>query len=143
MQLIVYFSGLCFLLHERQNLLQLSLVACLKSRRIVEDESRVAPECERPMDIVYPSLMWVGSGTLVDAEKVEYRRGRLKLVTMLEAELILSPMNTRQVLTTLVIYTRVLGCVADSLQERRFSRISPTDYKDTKARIFHSKIIGV
>jgi hypothetical protein len=32
----------------------------------MEDESGVVPECERPLDIVYPSLMWVGSGTLVD-----------------------------------------------------------------------------
>jgi len=95
------------------------------------------------MDIVYPSLMWVGSDMLLDVEKVEYRRGRLKLVTMLEGELILSPMNTRQVLTTLVIYTRVLGCVTDSLQERRFACIGPTDYKDTKARIFLSELIGV
>ena len=69
MQLIVYFSGLCFLFHKRQNFLQLPLVACFKSRRIVEDKSGVAPECERPMDIVYPSLMWVGSGTLVDMYK--------------------------------------------------------------------------
>ena len=62
---------------------------------------------------------------------------------MLAAEFILSPMNTRQVFAILVIYTRVLGSVADSLQERRFSRISPTDYKDTKARIFLAEIIGV
>ena len=74
-------------------------------------------------------------------QEVEYRWGRLKLVEMLEAEFILSPMNTHQVLAILVIYTRVLGCVADSLQERRFSSISPTDYKDTKARIFHSEFI--
>jgi len=60
MQLIVYFSGLCFRLHKRQNFLQLPLVACLKSRRIVEDESGVALECEWSMDIVYPSLTWVG-----------------------------------------------------------------------------------
>jgi len=64
-------------------------------------------------------------------------------VEMLEAEFTLSPMSTRQVLIILVIYTRVLGCVADFLQERRFSRIGPTDYKDTKARIFLSEIIGV
>ena len=32
----------------------------------MEDKSRVAPECEWPMDIVYASLIWVGSGTLVD-----------------------------------------------------------------------------
>ena len=66
MQLIVYVSRLCFLLHKRQDLLQLLPVACLKSRRIVEDESGVAPEYEWPIDIVYPSLIWVGSGTLAD-----------------------------------------------------------------------------
>jgi len=66
MQLIVYFSGLCFLPQERQNFLELPLVTCLKSRRIVEDESGVAPECEWPMDIVYPSLTWVGSDTVID-----------------------------------------------------------------------------
>ena len=56
MQLIVYFSRLCFLLHKQQDFLQLLLVACLKSRRIVEDKSRVAPECEGPMDVMYTSL---------------------------------------------------------------------------------------
>ena len=66
MQLIVYFSRLCFLFHKRQDFLQLPLVACLKSRRIVEDKSGVALECERPIDIVYPTLIWVGSDTLVD-----------------------------------------------------------------------------
>jgi hypothetical protein len=34
---------------------------------------------------------------------------------------------------TLIVDTRVLGCVADSLQERHFASISPTYYKDTKA----------
>ena len=66
MQLIIYIGRLCFRLHKRLDFLQLLLVACLKSRRIVEDKSRVAFECERPMDIVYPSLIWVGSGTLMD-----------------------------------------------------------------------------
>ena len=61
---------------------------------------------------------------------------------ILEAEFVFSPMNTRQVLTSLVIDARVLGCVADSLQERCLTRISPTNYKDTKARIFISEIIG-
>ena len=56
MQLIVYFSRLCFLLHKRQDIFQLLLVASLKSRRIVEDKIGVAPECERPIDIVNPSL---------------------------------------------------------------------------------------
>ena len=62
MQLIAYISRLCFLFHKRQDFLQLPLVACLKSRRIVEDKSRVALECEWPIDIMYPSLIWVGSG---------------------------------------------------------------------------------
>ena len=43
----------------------------------------------------------------------------------------------------LVVDARVLGCVADSLQQRRFAGISPTDYKDTKASILCSQIIGV
>ena len=42
------------------------LVACLKSWRVVEDKTGVAHECERLMDIVYPSLIWVGSVTLID-----------------------------------------------------------------------------
>ena len=52
-------------------------------------------------------------------------------------------MNTHQILIILVVDTRVLGCVADSLQERRFASISPTDYKDTKASIFCSEVIGI
>ena len=62
---------------------------------------------------------------------------------MSEAEFISSSMNTHQVLIILVVDTRVLGCVADSLQERRFASISPTDYKDTKASIFRSEVIGI
>ena len=62
---------------------------------------------------------------------------------MSEAEFIFSSMNTHQVLIILVVDTRVLGCVADSLQERRFASISPTDYKDTKASIFRSEVIGI
>jgi hypothetical protein len=61
MQLIVYVSRLCSLLHKRQDFLQLLLVACLKSRRIVEDKSGVAAEYEWPINIVYPSLIWVVS----------------------------------------------------------------------------------
>ena len=56
MQLIVYVTGLCFLLQKRQDILQLLLVAGLKSRRIVKYKSRVALECERLMDVMYPSL---------------------------------------------------------------------------------------
>ena len=29
------------------------------------------------------------------------------------------------------------------MQERRFAGISPTDYKDTKASIFRSEVIGI
>ena len=57
MQLIVYVGRLCFLFQKGQDFLQLPLVACLKSRRIVENKSGVALECERPIDIVYPSLI--------------------------------------------------------------------------------------
>ena len=64
MQLIVHISRLCFLLYKRQDFLQLLLVTGLKSRRIMEDKPGVAPECERPINIVYPSLIWVGSGTV-------------------------------------------------------------------------------
>ena len=66
MQLIVYIGRLCFLLHKRQDILQLLLVACLKSRRIVEDKPGVALECERTIDIMFSSLIWVGSDTLVN-----------------------------------------------------------------------------
>ena len=57
MQLIFHFSRLRLLLHKRQDFLQLLLVARLKSRRIVEDESGITLECERPIDIVYSSLI--------------------------------------------------------------------------------------
>ena len=66
MQLIGYVICLCFLLHKQQDFLQLFLVAHLKSRRIVEENSGVALKCERPINIVYASLIWVGSDTLVD-----------------------------------------------------------------------------
>ena len=52
-------------------------------------------------------------------------------------------MKTHHVLVILVVDTRVLSCVADSLQERRFASISSTDYEDTKASIFRSKLIGI
>ena len=66
MQLVVYFLRFCFLLHKRQDVLKLLLIACLKSRRIVEDKFGVALECKRPIDIVYPTLIWIGSDTIVD-----------------------------------------------------------------------------
>ena len=51
-------------------------------------------------------------------------------------------MKTHQVLIALVVDTRVFGCITNSLQERCFPSISPSDYKDTKAGIFCSKVIG-
>ena len=51
-------------------------------------------------------------------------------------------MKTHQVLIILVVDARFLGCIADSLQKRRFASISPSDYKDTKTGIFRSKVIG-
>ena len=51
-------------------------------------------------------------------------------------------MNAHQVLIIFVVDTRILCCIADSFQERRFASISPTDYKDTKASIFRSEVIG-
>ena len=51
-------------------------------------------------------------------------------------------MKTHQVLIILVVDTRFLGCIADSLQKRCFASISPSDYKDMKAGIFRSKLIG-
>ena len=52
-------------------------------------------------------------------------------------------MKTHQVLFILVVDTWVLGCIADSLQERCFASISPSDYKDAKAFISLSKLIGI
>ena len=52
-------------------------------------------------------------------------------------------MNTYQVLIIVVVDTRILRCVADSLQERHFASISPTNYKDTKVSIFRSEVIGI
>ena len=61
---------------------------------------------------------------------------------MSEAEFIFRSMNTHQVLL-IVVDTRILRCVADSLQERRFASIGPSDYKDTKVSIFRSEVIGI
>ena len=59
-----------------------------------------------------------------------------------EAEFMFRSLNTHQVLI-IVVDTWILGCIADSLQERRFASISPTDYKDTKVSIFRSEVIGI
>ena len=49
-------------------------------------------------------------------------------------------MNTHQVLIV-VVDARVLSRVADTLQERCFASISPTDYKYSKASIHRSEVI--
>ena len=51
-------------------------------------------------------------------------------------------MNTHQVLL-IVVDTRILGCVTDSLQESRFASIGPSDYKYTKVSILRSEVIGI
>jgi hypothetical protein len=61
---------------------------------------------------------------------------------MSEAKFIFRPMNTHQILIV-VVDTRILGCVADSLQKCCFASISPPDYKDTEASIFCSEIIWI
>ena len=40
--------------------------------------------------------------------------------------------TTHQVLIIVVVDTRILSCVAESLQEIRFASIRLTDYKDTE-----------
>ena len=61
---------------------------------------------------------------------------------MSEVEFIFRSINNHQVLI-IVVDTRILACVADSFQERRFASISPTNYKDTKMSIFRSEVIEI
>ena len=58
---------------------------------------------------------------------------------MLEAEFMSKFIKT----THVVVGKRVISCIADSLQKRRFASISSTDYKDTKASIFSSEFMGI
>ena len=51
-------------------------------------------------------------------------------------------MNTHQVLI-IIIDTRILCCVTDPLQERRFASIGPSDYKYTEVSVFRSELIGI
>ena len=50
--------------------------------------------------------------------------------------------NTHQVLIV-VVDTRVIGGVADSLQKRCFASVSAADYKNAKASILLSELIGI
>jgi hypothetical protein len=61
---------------------------------------------------------------------------------MSEAEIIFRSINTHQVLI-IVVDTRILGCVADSLQKSRFASIGASDYKDAETSIFRSEFIGI
>ena len=74
---------------------------------------------------------------------MKYRCGRFKLVENVSSEFIFRSMSTHQILIILVVDTRVLTCVADSLQERRFARINPTNYNDTEVSKFRSEVIGI
>ena len=86
--------------------------------------------------------VWVGSVTLVDIySKLSTAEVGSSWSKMLEA-VIFRSMNTHQVLIV-VVDTRVLGSVADTLQEGCFASISPTDYKYTKASILRSEIIRI
>jgi hypothetical protein len=111
----------------------------------VKDKSGVALECERPSDIVYPSLIWVGPGALIDiySKWSTAVRGRFKLVENVLSKIHLQVYEHSPSSYYVVEDTRILGCVADSLQQRRFASISQTDYKDTKASIFCSEIIWI
>ena len=57
MKLIIWFSGLCALLHEHLNFLQLILVSGLKPWRVMEDELRVALKGEGAINIVDAALI--------------------------------------------------------------------------------------
>jgi hypothetical protein len=57
MKLILYFGGPCTLLDERLDFLQLTLISCFKSGRIMEDVLRVAGKGECAIDIVDPALI--------------------------------------------------------------------------------------
>jgi hypothetical protein len=52
MKLIIYFGGLCTVLNECLDFLQLILASSLESGRVVEDELRVALKGEWAIDIV-------------------------------------------------------------------------------------------
>ena len=57
MKLIIWFSGLCALLNERLNFLQLTLVSGLKPWRVMEDELRVALKGEGAINVMDAALI--------------------------------------------------------------------------------------
>ena len=56
--------------------------------------------------------------------------------------IIFRSLKSHQVLI-IVVDTRILSCVADSLQQRRFASIGPSNYKDTKMSEFYLEVIGI
>jgi hypothetical protein len=56
-KLIIWFSGLCALLNERLNFLQLTVVSSLKPWRVVKDELWVALKGEGAINIVDATLI--------------------------------------------------------------------------------------
>jgi len=56
-KLILWFSGLCALLNECLNFLQLTVVSGLKPWRVVEDELRVAFKGEGAINIMNAALI--------------------------------------------------------------------------------------
>lgn len=57
MKLVIWFSGLCALLNERLNILQLTLVSGLKPWRVMEDVLRVALKGKGAINIMYAALI--------------------------------------------------------------------------------------
>ena len=56
MDLVLYFIRFRLLLYEREYVLKFLLTSCLETRRVVEDELRVALEGKLITDIMDPSL---------------------------------------------------------------------------------------
>ena len=56
MDLVLYISRFCLLQYEREYVLKFLLPSCLETRRVVEDELRVALEGKLITDIMDPSL---------------------------------------------------------------------------------------
>ena len=57
MKLVCYLCGLCTFSDKGLDFLELAVVSCLESGRVVEDELRVALEAERATDVMDPTLI--------------------------------------------------------------------------------------
>ena len=109
----------------------------------MEDKPGVVLECERAIDVVYASLIRVKSDKLAETYiKLNTAEVGSSSLKRLDSESNFRSMNTHNVLIV-VVYTWVIRCVAHTLQESRFSGVRSTDYKDAKASIFLSELIGI